>query len=264
GLPNERPVFGGSGRIQDAEFTVIIDPIDGTRGLMYAKRSAWILSGIARGASENLRLNDIIAAVQTEIPSPKQYLADQLFAFSGGGASAVRCDARTGEKLTQFVPRPSGAKNLRYGFASFCRFFPAAKDVVTAIECELNKRLASEKEENFYFEDQYICNSGQMFELIAGHDRLICDLRAVISRSLVKAGERPLLCSHPYDVCGELIARECGVIVTDEKGEQLNAPLDTTTDVSWIGYANKHIKALVEPHLLDILKNVDSYVASSL
>ena len=32
----------------DAEWRIIVDPIDGTRGLMYQKRSAWILTGVAR------------------------------------------------------------------------------------------------------------------------------------------------------------------------------------------------------------------------
>jgi hypothetical protein len=39
------------------------------------------------------------------------------------------------------------------------------------------------------------------------------------------------------------------VIVTDETGQPLRAPLDVTTDVGWIGYANAALKALVEPHL---------------
>jgi hypothetical protein len=57
------------------------------------------------------------------------------------------------------------------------------------------------------------------------------------------------LCCHPYDLCTELIARELGVTVTDERGQTLNAPLDVTSDVGWIGYANRAIRALVEPHL---------------
>ena len=35
-----------------ADWVIIVDPIDGTRGLMYQKRSAWVLTGVApnRGA----------------------------------------------------------------------------------------------------------------------------------------------------------------------------------------------------------------------
>ena len=57
------------------------------------------------------------------------------------------------------------------------------------------------------------------------------------------------LCCHPYDLCTELIARELGVLVTDEQGRPLAAPLDVTSDVGWMGYANAALKALIEPHL---------------
>ena len=57
------------------------------------------------------------------------------------------------------------------------------------------------------------------------------------------------LCCHPYDLCTELIARELGILVTDEHGLPLHAPLDVTSDVGWIGYANRSLEALIEPHL---------------
>ena len=38
----------------DAVWRVIVDPIDGTRGLMYQKRSAWILTGVAPNRGKDL------------------------------------------------------------------------------------------------------------------------------------------------------------------------------------------------------------------
>src|SRR5688500_13146692 len=38
-------VLPAGARAEDAELRIIVDPIDGTRGLMYQKRSAWILTG---------------------------------------------------------------------------------------------------------------------------------------------------------------------------------------------------------------------------
>ncbi|MBC8501391.1 MAG: hypothetical protein H8D38_06540 [DPANN group archaeon] len=38
------------------------------------------------------------------------------------------------------------------------------------------------------------------------------------------------------------------------EGNRLNAPLDTTTNVGWIGYANKHIRKQVEKPLLQIMR----------
>ena len=68
------------------------------------------------------------------------------------------------------------------------------------------------------FEDQYISSGGQLYELMAGHDRFVADLRPLFER------RRPggaALCCHPYDLCTELIARELGVLVTDEQGRPL-------------------------------------------
>ena len=62
------------------------------------------------------------------------------------------------------------------------------------------------------------------------------------------------LASHPYDVCTELIARELGVIITDECGDPLSVPLDVTTPVTWVGYANPQLRELVEPVLQAVLR----------
>jgi len=54
-------------------------------------------------------------------------------------------------------------------------------------------------------------------------------------------------CCHPYDLCTWIIAREAGVIVTDADGELLTAPLDTTSPVAWVGYANEDLRRDIEP-----------------
>src|SRR5687767_8555095 len=61
---------------KDAVWRVVVDPIDGTRGLMYQKRSAWILTGVARNRGAETNLSNIELAVQTEIPLLKQHLSD--------------------------------------------------------------------------------------------------------------------------------------------------------------------------------------------
>ncbi len=83
----EEPVVIGA----DATWTVIVDPIDGTRGLMYDKRPAWCLAAAApRGGS----LRDVVAAAMTELPTTKQGAADQLSGVRGGGVAAERHDLR--------------------------------------------------------------------------------------------------------------------------------------------------------------------------
>ena len=66
------------------------------------------------------------------------------------------------------------------------------------------------------FEDQYISTGGQLYELMAGHDRWVAELRPLArARSWPRRGLPPALTCHPYDICTALIAEESGVIVTD-------------------------------------------------
>jgi len=60
-------IHSEAGKSATPEFTILMDPLDGTRGLMYGKRSAWMLAGAARGDDASLTLRDIFLAVQTEI-----------------------------------------------------------------------------------------------------------------------------------------------------------------------------------------------------
>jgi hypothetical protein len=86
---------------------------------------------------------------------------------------------------------------------------------------------------------------------MVGHDRFLADLRPVLHDS--KEGFTRLCC-HPYDLCTEIIAREAGVVVTNERGGALDAPLDTSTSVAWIGYANDALHRSIEPVLQRLLQ----------
>ena len=239
----------------DAAWRVIVDPIDGTRGLMYQKRPAWILTGVApnRGAATGLR--DIELAVQTEIPLVKQHLCDQLWAFRGRGVRAERINRLSGERLA-IAPRPSGAGDLRQGFAMISRFFPGARDVLAEIDEEVVGAVLGPAADGkaLCFEDQYLSTGGQLHELAAGHDRFIADLRPLLGPLLAERGRPAPLCAHPYDLAALLIAEELGVEVTDARGEPLDAPLDTETDVAWVGYANNVLRARIEPVLQAALR----------
>jgi hypothetical protein len=229
---------------------VIVDPVDGTRGLMYEKRSAWILTGIAPFRGRATSLHDIEAAVQTEIPVAKQHLADAVWAIRGEGARAERWNRLTGER-TPLALQPSRAATLAHGFATVARFFPGQRDVMAAIDDDIASRLMGppQADKAACFEDQYISTGGQLYELMAGHDRFVADIRPLVY------GSGSPLCCHPYDICTELVARELGVIVTDERGGRLSACLSVRPDVAWVGYANAHIRRLVEPVLQQALKS---------
>ena len=72
--------------------------VRGSTGLMYQKRSAWILTGVAPNRGPETDLQEILLAIQTEIPLVKQHLSDQLWAVRGEGARAVRYNRLTGER----------------------------------------------------------------------------------------------------------------------------------------------------------------------
>lgn len=236
-----------------AELRIIVDPIDGTRGLMYQKRPAWILTGVARNRGQATCLADIELALQTEVPLLKQHLCDSLWVLDGN-VGGERLDRLTGAK-TSLAPRPSRAATIAQGYGGLARFFAGGRDVLAAVDDELAERLLGPgpRGRALTFEDQYISTGGQLYELMMGHDRWIGDLRPLVEPVLRQRG-RPLgLCCHPYDLCTESIARAAGVIVTDECGHCLRAPLDVTTDVAWIGYANERLREHIWPVLRELL-----------
>ena len=61
------------------------------------------------------------------------------------------------------------------------------------------------------------------------------------------------LCCHPYDICTALIAQEAGCVIESPDGKPLRVPLDTTTPVAWMGYANPTLARIVRPVLRRIM-----------
>jgi hypothetical protein len=237
----------------NAELRILVDPIDGTRGLMYQKRSAWILTGVAPNRGPETTLADIQLALQTEIPLVKQHLCDAFWVMNGvvGGE---RLDRFTGE-VSALAPRPSRARTIAQGYGGISRFFPAGRDILAAVDDGVIERVLGPTPAGraLAFEDQYNSTGGQLYELLMGHDRWIADVRPLLDARLRANGRALGLACHPYDICTESIARACGVVVTDARGRQLDAPLDVTTDLSWIGFANGAIRDQVWPVLLELL-----------
>jgi len=255
GLPGGSLVLPRGAAEHEAAWRVIVDPIDGTRGLMYQKRSGWILTGVAPNRGPGTSLADIVLAVQTEIPLIKQHLSDAAWAIRGQGARAERWNRLTAERR-ELRLRPSRADSIAHGYAMLARFFPGAREELAAIDEEVVGGALGpiQPGKALCFEDQYLSTGGQLYELMAGHDRFVADLRPLMREALARRGVALGLCCHPYDLCTELIARELGVIVTDERGGPLAAPLKVEADVAWIGYANERIRIQVEPLLQTALR----------
>ena len=260
GLPGGRRVYSrgapeGAPHGDPIDWVIIVDPIDGTRGLMYQKRSAWVLTGVAPNRGPATSLRDVVLAVQTEIPLVKQHLSDQLWALRGGGAQARRHNRLTGTS-SPIALRPSSAGTIAHGYASVARFFPGGRDALAAIDeaIVLGALGPPPPGKAHCFEDQYASTGGQLYELLAGHDRFVADLRPLVRSLLADRGLPPPLTCHPYDICTALIAEEGGVIVTDANGQTLDAPLNVEAEIAWAGYANARIRAQVEPLLRAALR----------
>jgi len=173
----------------------------------------------------------------------KQHLADTMWAVAGAGARAERLDTVAGTR-TALPLRPSRATTIAHGFGGLSKFFSGTRAELAAIDDAVVSRLLGDGGDSgdpLVFDDQYLSSAGQLYELMSGHDRWIAELRPLLQPARRAAGRAPLFCAHPYDLSCELIAREAGVIVTDPRGAPLAAPLDVTSDVAWIGFANAEL-----------------------
>jgi hypothetical protein len=256
----EHRVFPHGASESDAKIRVIVDPIDGTRGIMYDKRPAWALAGVAANKGSNTRLRDIEIAVMTELPTSKMGWGDVLWAIKGQGARAIREDLHPsgGGTSVPLSASPSPVPKIDHGFAMISNFFPGTKVLASELMEFLVRNLIGEADVTraTIFEDQYISTGGQFYELIVGHDRFNADLRPAFYRM---QNQPEGLCCHPYDCATLLIAEEAGVVITDEKGAPLDGPLDTTTGLSWVGYANRELRQRIEPLLLEFLNKRRSH-----
>jgi len=236
----------------DVALVCIVDPVDGTRGFMHDKRSAWVLSAVAPRHAGGSRLGDLAVAAMTELPTEKQRLADQISAVRGAGPAGLRAVRRDLDSRaeTRFAPRPSDATELAHGFASFARFFPRGKELLARFEEALWDRLHGGLPVPI-FDDQYMSTGGQLHELLTGRDRLLGDLRPLARAAL---GDDAIPVCHPYDACTALIAEEAGCVVQDARGGPLDAPLDTLSAVAWVGFANAALERRIRPVLDEVLR----------
>jgi hypothetical protein len=219
------------------EWTVIVDTIDGTRGLMYDKRSAWCLAAVGPCGGS---LVDLIAAAMTELPTSKMGMVDQLSGHRGGGLSTERLSLHDGS-TTPLLVRPSSATDLEHSFSGVAKFFLPGKAELAALEAELFRRLGC----RHVFDDEYLSSGGQLHELMSGHDRFVADLRPLIPGI-------PFFC-HPYDICTSLLLEEVGGVVTDPWGQPLDCPLNTVSPVAWVGYANEALAQWIGPILRELV-----------
>lgn len=239
--------------VETTTLKCIIDPIDGTRGIMYDKRAAWILAGIAPQHGANNTIADIEIAVMTEIPTTRQWRADQISAIRGNGIQSTAFDVRADFKPTPVTLKASEASEVCHAFGTISRFFPAGSVLLSEVEEALWQQLygTPKTPSPTIFNDQYISSGGQFYEILAGHDRFVADLRPDAFHKLGLSVSN--LTAHPYDIATALILTEAGCVVEKPNGDPLDYPLDTTTPVSWVAYANAALADNIRPTLQSVM-----------
>lgn len=241
----------------DAKWRILIDPLDGTRHIMYDNRSAWILTGISMNKGETTTLNDICAAIQTEVPIVLQDKGAVLKAIKRQGADLKYYDLCTGNEVkTHIALAPSAATTLENGFGVFVNVFPGTKAIISELEERVIYRLYGAAEENsaLVFSEQYISSAGQLFMLMSGKYRMAVDIRGLLGGYQLARNQKLPLCAHPYDLSAALIAIESGCIIRNAYGGVLDSTMDLNTNCSWAGYANTELYKEIHPVVLEELK----------
>ncbi len=221
-----------------AEIKVIVDPLDGSRMLMHDLSSAYILTGVAHNKGKETTLNDVFLAVQTEIPTTKHYKGEVLYATKDGEPIVEEWNLLENKIIKSYVlPEPEPKEN---SFVSFVKFFVDGKSKIAEIEEEFLKESKLNA-----FDHQYISTAGQFHMLSKGVYRMVVDIRPYVSKDLS---------AHPYDLSTALIYRKAGVVIEHPLGEEWKIPLDTSTNVPFIAYANKEVKEVYDSILKSTLK----------
>ncbi|WFB37249.1 hypothetical protein P3T73_05680 [Kiritimatiellota bacterium B12222] len=262
---NERSIYPKGRAAGDCRWRMLMDPIDGTRGIMMDKRSAWFIAAVAPNLNEDTWLRHVEISILAELPHSRAGFADVFCAVKGQGVEALRKALLTDQKDMRLAVEPYAGNSIRGGFAQLVRFFPGGRVETAILEEALWARLFPDAEagEVLGYEDQYICTGGQWVELMTGRDRFCADLRPLLFDSKLFAGKRRGFSCHPYDMAGLLVAEEAGIVITDVDGAPLDAPFDTLTECNWIGYANEEIRRQVEPVLHDLLREQGWFSSST-
>lgn len=226
---------------------IVVDPIDGTRNLMTDVRSAWCVLALAPPGAEAPRQRDVELGVLVEVPHSRTN-ATRIFDAARGTGCLFRIDRDA--RATRLDAGVDARAD--HGYFPFFKYMPDQRAEIAAIETRFFARLEEHERADVRncYDDQYIANAGQLALLALGTYRMIADLR----EHLARLRGRATLTGKPYDVAGALIcAEEAGCVITTAEGSALDFPLDATTPVGFVGWANRATRARLEPHLLAVL-----------
>lgn len=227
---------------------IVVDPIDGTRNLMFDVRSAWTVVGLAPPGAGAPRQRDITYGVVSELPDSRAARWRVLDAERGRRCEFAEHELASGRATHARTLDTGTDARADNGYFPFFKYMPDQRADVAAVEARFFARLAEFEGADVRncYDDQYISNAGQLVLLALGRYRMIADLRAV----LAERRGRPTLTGKPYDVSGALVcAAAAGSIVTAPDGSALDFPIDTHTPVGFVGWTNRATERRLAPHL---------------
>lgn len=230
-----------------------VDPIDGTRHLMYDLRSAWtVLSAAGPGAGQPT-LADVRQGIVAEIPDSRAARLRVVEASRGAGASLTICDVESGATVASQPLRADADDRPDHGYFTFFSFHPALRPDVARIAARFFARIERDEgaDPSACYDDQLISSAGQLMQLAFGVYRMVLEARELVARRRGVATQT----AKPYDMAGAILcAREAGCVVTGPRSEPLDFPIDTKTPVSFVGYANPETARRLAPHLAAVLR----------
>ena len=207
----------------------IVDPVDGTRGLLAGKRSAWVLLGAGRDAAT---LEDLEVGAAVEIPTRRAAVGLVAHAAVGGPAHAVDDDLTGAGAPPRPVTLTPRGGDLARRFVTVVRLAPGSH---APIGEWADRHLAGLE----VYDDLAPCTGSYLMGLAAGNDAAVFD-----PRPLLVPGH---LAAHPYDMASLVVTRAAGAIVEALPAGPLDVPLDCTTPVAWAGYADAEVANRLRP-----------------
>jgi len=227
---------------------IVVDPVDGTRNLMFDLRPAWSVVALAGPGAEIPRQGEVLHGILAELPD------------SRGGRRRILCASRgLGCRLAVHAlaePEPPRARPLicddsdraDQGYFPFFALHPGARAPIAELAADFFARLEQSEGAaiEHCFDDQYISSGGQLALVALGTYRMVVEARGELARQR----GAPLQVCKPYDVAGAVLcAEEAGAVVTDLEGAPLDHALDADTPVSFCAFHNAATRARLWPHL---------------
>lgn len=242
-----------------------VDPVDGTRNIAADLRSAWTVVSACGPGTGVPRAADVVHGTVSELPVTAAASARRFVADAGNGATVETRACLLGRAVgAPDEPRPLhvDTSSEPRGYVPFFRYDPHLRRAAVELEARFLERLIEHEgaSARHLYDDQYICSAGQLVLLALGTYRFVCDPRPLLGTRTGTAATT----SKPYDLAGALVlAREAGCVVTpldgrttpaaDGSPQPFDFPLDTATQVGFVGYHNPATARRFAPHLVHAL-----------